>query len=167
MYLTRTLESWFKEAPRLFPVLLGPYHSNLTKRLVKTPKLYFLDTGLCAYLTQWSTPETLESGAMSGAILETWIFCELLKSYWHNGRQAPFFYYRDKDKKEIDLLIIQDGTIYPLECKKSASPGMGDIRNFGVLANLKMPVGPGAVICLAQQSLPLGPAVRSVPAASL
>lgn len=147
--------------------LLEPYHSNLTKRLVKTPKLYFLDTGLCAHLTQWSTPETLESGAMSGAILETWVIGELLKSYWHNGRQAPFFYYRDKDKKEIDLLIIQDGTIYPLECKKSASPGMGDIRNFGVLANLKMPVGPGAVICLAQQSLPLGPAVRSVPVACL
>lgn len=147
--------------------LLEPYHSNLTKRLVKTPKLYFLDTGLCAYLTQWSTPETLESGAMTGAILETWVIGELLKSYWHNGRQAPFFYYRDKDKKEIDLLIIQDGTIYPLECKKSASPGMGDIRHFGVLANLKMPVGPGAVICLAQQSLPLGPAVRSISVANL
>lgn len=132
--------------------LLEPYHSNLTKRLVKTSKLYFLDTGLCAYLTQLSTPETLESGAMSGAILETWIIGELLKSYWHNGRQAPFFYYRDKDKKEIDLLIIQDGTIYPLECKKSASPGMGDIRNFAVLGNLKMP---------------LGPAVRSVPVACL
>lgn len=147
--------------------LLEPYHSNLTKRLVKTPKLYFLDTGLCAYLTQWSTPETLESGAMSGAILETWVIGELLKSYWHNGRQAPFFYYRDKDKKEIDLLIIQDGTIYPLECKKSASPGMGDIRNFGVLGNLKMPVGPGAVICLAPQSLPLGQAARSISVATL
>jgi predicted AAA+ superfamily ATPase len=147
--------------------LLEPYHSKLTKRLVKTPKLYFLDTGLCAYLTQWSTPETLESGAMSCAILETWVIGELLKSYWHNGRQAPFFYYRDKDKKEIDLLIIQDGTIYPLECKKSASPGMGDIRNFGVLANLKMPIGPGAVICLAPQSLPLGQAVRSVPVGCL
>lgn len=147
--------------------LLEPYHSNLTRRLVKTPKLYFLDTGLCTYLTQWSTPETLESGAMSGAILETWIMGELLKSYWHNGRQAPFFYYRDKDKKEIDLLIVRDGTMYPLEFKKSASPGTGDIRHFSVLANLKMPVGPGAVVCLASQSLPLGPSVRSVPVASL
>lgn len=147
--------------------LLEPYHSNLTKRLVKTPKLYFLDTGLCAYLTQWSTPETLESGAMSGAILETWIMGELLKSYWHNGRPAPFFYYRDKDKKEIDLLIVKDGTIYPLEFKKSASPGTGDVRHFSVLANLKLPIGAGAVVCLAQQSLPLGPAVRTVAVTSL
>ncbi len=102
--------------------LLEPYHSNLTKRLIKAPKLYFLDTGLCSYLTEWSTPETLEVGAMSGAILETWIIIELLKSYWHNGLKAPFYYYRDKDKKEIDLLIVRDGVIYPLEFKKSASP---------------------------------------------
>jgi predicted AAA+ superfamily ATPase len=143
--------------------LLEPFHTNLTKRLVKTPKLYFLDTGLCAYLTQWSSPETLEAGAMSGAILETWIISELLKSYRHNGLRAPFFYYRDKDKKEIDLLIVQDGTIYPFECKKSASPGRDDIRHFSVLENMKMPIGSGGVICLAQQSLPLGPSVRSVP----
>jgi predicted AAA+ superfamily ATPase len=68
--------------------LLDPYHSNVTKRLVKTPKLYFLDTGLCAYLTEWSTPETLEAGAMSGPILETWIFSEILKSYWHAGKRG-------------------------------------------------------------------------------
>jgi len=147
--------------------LLEPYHSNLTKRLIKTPKLYFLDTGLCAYLTQWSSPETLESGAMSGAILETWVICELLKSYWHNGIQAPFFYYRDKDKKEIDLLIIQNGTIYPLECKKTASPCVTDARNFGVLKHLHLPVGLGTVLCLTSQSLPLGQNVRSLPVAAL
>lgn len=147
--------------------LLEPYHTNLTKRLVKAPKLYFLDTGLCSYLTQWSSPETLEAGAMSGAILETWIVGELLKSYWHNGRQAPFFYYRDKDQKEIDLLIIQDGIVYPLECKKSASPGRNDIRNFTVLKNLDLPVGPGGIVCLAECSLPLSDSVRSVPVAEL
>jgi len=73
---------------------------TVTKRLIKTPKLYILDTGLCAYLTEWSSPETLEAGAMSGAILETWILAELLKSYWHNGRRAPFYYYRDKTKRK-------------------------------------------------------------------
>ncbi len=147
--------------------LLEPYHTNLSKRLVKTPKLYFLDTGLCAYLTQWSTPETLEAGAMSGAILETWVLGELLRSYWHNGRQVPFFYYRDKDKKEIDFLFLRDGCLYPVECKKSASPGSGDIRHFGVLAHLGLPVGAGAIICLTAQSLPIGPKVRSVPVSSL
>ena len=111
--------------------------------------------------------ETLEAGAMSGAILETWIMAELLKGYWHNGRQAPFYYYRDKDKKEIDLLIVQDGTAYPLEFKKSASPGKDDARHFQVLKKLKMPVGPGGVICLSERSLPLWSTVQSIPVSIL
>lgn len=143
--------------------LLEPWHTNVTKRLVKTPKLYFLDTGLCAYLTEWSSPETLEAGAMSGAILETWIIGELLKGYWHNGQRAPFYYYRDKDKKEIDLLIAKDGVLYPLEFKKTASPGRRNVRHFQVLEKLNMPVGKGGVICLAEQSLPLSPDTSSIP----
>ena len=143
--------------------LLEPYHTNVTKRLVKTPKLYMLDTGLCAYLTEWSSPKTLEAGAMSGAVLETWIIVELLKSYWHNGLQAPFYYYRDKDQKEVDLLIVQDGTIHPVEIKKTASPGKKDVRHFQVLDKLNLPVGDGAIICLATESLPLTESVWSVP----
>jgi len=147
--------------------LLEPYYTNLSKRLIKRPKLYFLDTGLCAYLTEWSSPETLEAGAMSGAMLETWILSELLKSYWHNGRRAPFFYYRDRDKKEIDLLIVQDDRVYPLEFKKTASPSPADTRQFQALAKLKLPVGPGGVICLTEQSLPLSQSVLSIPVAAL
>lgn len=147
--------------------LLEPYHTNMTKRLVKTPKLYILDTGLCAYLTEWSSPETLEAGAMSGAILETWIFIELLKGYWHNGRRAPFYFYRDRDRKEIDLLIVQDGTVYPLEFKKTASPGKGDVRNFQGLEKLGLPIGPGGVICLAEKPLPLTPSAWSIPVATI
>jgi len=147
--------------------LLEPYHTNVTKRMVKTPKLYFLDTGLCAYLTEWSSPETLEAGAMSGAILETWIISEALKSYWHNGRRAPFYYYRDKDQKEIDLLIVQDGTAYPLEIRKTASPGKEDVRHFKVLENLKMAVGHGGVLCLAGQLLPLTDSASSIPVSAL
>lgn len=143
--------------------LLEPYHTNVTKRLVKVPKLYFLDTGLCAWLTEWTSPETLEAGAMSGPILETWILTEILKSYWHNGRNAPFYFYRDKDKREIDLLIVQDGIIYPLEFKKSASPGKGDLRNFGALDKLDLLPGPGAVICLVNQLLPLSPSAQAIP----
>lgn len=147
--------------------LLAPYYNNITKRLVKTPKLYFLDTGLCAYLTEWSSPETLEAGAMSGAILETWIMSELLKGYWHNGRRAPFYYYRDKDRKEIDLLILQDGVIYPLEFKKTGSPRREDVRPFRLLEKLKTPVGPGGLICLAEQSLPLAADAWSIPVTAL
>ncbi|MCE7981152.1 MAG: ATP-binding protein [Caldilinea sp. CFX5] len=147
--------------------LLEPYHTILTKRLVKTPKLYFLDTGLVAYLTEWATPETLEAGALSGAILESWVIAELLKSYWHNGRRAPFYFYRDKDQKEIDLLIVQDGVAYPVEIKKTAAPGKDDIRHFSSLARLGLPTGPGGVICLVEQSLPITATVQSIPAWAL
>jgi predicted AAA+ superfamily ATPase len=124
--------------------LLEPWHSNVAKRLVKTPKLYFLDTGLCAYLTEWSSPETLEAGAMSGAVFETWVVAEIIKSYLHCGKQAPLYYYRDKDKLEIDLLIVVDGTIHPVEIKKTASPSKHDIRHFATLDKLlDLGIGPG------------------------
>lgn len=163
-----TAKSWLSilEASGIV-YLLEPYHTNVTKRLVKTPKIYILDTGLCAYLTEWSSPETLEAGAMSGAILETWIVTELLKSYRHNGRRAPFYYYRDKDQKEIDLLIVQDGLIYPLEIKKTASPEKKDVRHFQALEKLNLSIGPGGIICLAEQSLPLTSSVQSIPVAAL
>ncbi|MDR2744385.1 MAG: ATP-binding protein [Desulfovibrio sp.] len=144
--------------------LLEPYFTNVTKRMVKTPKLYFLDTGLAAYLTEWSSPETLEAGAMSGPILETWIMGELLKSWLHNGLRPPFYYYRDKDQKEVDLLIIQDGTVFPLEFKKTATPDKHDIRHFSALEKFGMPIGMGGVICLASQALPLSEKAWSVPA---
>lgn len=147
--------------------LLPPWHSNLSKRLMKTPKLYFLDTGLCSYLTDWSTPETLEAGAMSGAILETWIISELLKSYIHNGLIPPFYYYRDKDKKEIDLLIFRDNIIYPLECKKTASPGKNDVRHFSSLKKLALTTGPGGVISCAPDLLPITDRTSSIPVTAI
>ena len=147
--------------------LLEPYHSNVTKRLVKSPKLFFLDTGLCAWLTGWTTPETLEAGSQSGAILETWILTELLKSWWHNGRRAPFYFYRDKDRKEIDLLIMQDDTVYPLEFKKSASPRLDTVRHFRKLDKLGLKVGPGGVVCLSESSLPLDKEWVTIPVGAL
>jgi len=147
--------------------LLEPYYSNATKRLVKATKLYFLDTGLCSYLTEWSSPETLEAGALSGAILETWVFGELLKSFLHNGLRAPFYYYRDKDTKEIDLLIVQDGTIYPLEIKKTASPTRKTVAAFASLQTFKMPIGPGALICLVEKALPLTEKIQALPVSAL
>lgn len=150
--------------------LLEPFHSNFNKRLVKTPKLYMLDTGLAAYLTGWSSPQNLEAGAMNGAFLETWVVSEILKSYWHNGRRAPLFFYRDKDQKEIDLLIHQDATLYPIEIKKTAHPGRDAVRHFQALENLGPAagrVGPGALICLAEMRVPIQERVSSVPVGAL
>ena len=146
---------------------LEPYYNNRTKRLVKAPKLYFMDTGLCTYLTKWPTPESLEAGAMSGNILETYIMCELLKSYWHNGKQPPFYFYRDKDQKEIDLLIEQGGKIYPIEFKKTSNPDKKAVSNFKTLEKLNLTIGSGAVICLASEFIPMNKDVNIVPVWSI
>jgi predicted AAA+ superfamily ATPase len=143
--------------------LLRPYFSNLTKRLVKAPKLYFLDTGLCTYLTRWIDPESLEKGAMSGAILETYMFIEILKSYWHNGLEEHFYYYRDADQKEIDLIIETGDTIYPIEFKKTATPSISATKNFVVLEKLKKKLGHGAIICLREDHIPLSRGVDAIP----
>ena len=147
--------------------LLQPYHNNVTKRLLKTPKLYFLDTGLCAYLTQLSSPETLEAGAMSGAILENWLLVEILKSWLHNGQTPAVYFYRDKEQREIDLLIERDNTLYPVEFKKTASPNMGAAKHFTVLEKLDRQAGHGAVICLRETDVPLSREVDASPAGYL
>jgi predicted AAA+ superfamily ATPase len=92
---------------------------------------------------------------------------EILKSWWHNGLRAPFYYYRDKDQKEVDLLIVRDGTVYPLEFKKTASPSKDAVRHFQALEKLNMPVGPGGVVCLASQSLPLTSNTTSIPVSAI
>ena len=147
--------------------LLPPYSGNVTNRLVKTPKLYFTDTGLCAHLTAWSSPETLEAGAMSGAILETWIFGEMLKSYWHRVRPAPFYFYRDRDKREIDLVIEADGRLHPVEFKKTARPSRTDTRHFETLRRFPAGMGPGAVVCLRESAMHLGSDLLAIPAGLL
>ncbi len=147
--------------------LVEPFHSNVTKRLVKAPKLYFHDTGLAAYLTEWSSPRTLEAGAMAGAFFETFVVGELLKGYVHNGRPVALHYYRDRDGKEIDLLVEADGMLYPLEIKKTGLPKVADVRHFSALDRLRLPVGPGALICLVHQSIPLTDRVTAVPVGAL
>ena len=127
---------------------LYPYSNNLLKRLVRTPKVYFYDTGLVAYLTKWSSPETLASGAMSGAILENYVVSEIRKSYLNQGKEAFMYYYRDKDAKEIDLVLEQDGELHPIEIKKSANPASEILRVFPVLDKSSLKRGNGAVICL-------------------
>jgi predicted AAA+ superfamily ATPase len=143
--------------------LLHTYSPNITKRIIKTPKMYFLDTGLAAYLTKWLTPESLMNGAMAGAILETYVLGEILKSYLHNGKEPLMYLYRDTGQNEIDLVLEQNGTLYPIEIKKTANPGLNDYKNFNLLTKLKKKVGLGAVICLQQERMALSREVVSIP----
>lgn len=163
-----TIKSWLSilESSHII-YFLQPYFTNLNKRLIKTAKMYFLDTGLCTYLTEWSSSATLESGAMSGSILETFAITEIIKSYWHNGQQAPLYYYRDKDQKEVDLLIFKDDAFYPVEIKKTASPSANHIKNFKLIANLGKKVGPGGLVCLIDNYLPLNAQATAIPISML
>lgn len=145
--------------------LLKPYSNNITKRAIKTPKLYFLDTGLAAYLTKWNTAEVLKNGAMARAFFESFVISEIIKSYYNKGIVDPsLYFYRDKDMNEIDLLIERDGTLHPLEIKKHADPQRKDIAAFGMLdkiPNIKR--GSGGVICLYDNLITLRGENRVIP----
>jgi len=130
--------------------LLQPYSNNVTKRAIKTPKLYFLDTGLAAYLTRWNTPDVLKTGAMAGAFFESFVVSEIIKSYYNKGvLDLPVYFYRDKDMNEIDLLIEESGVLYPIEMKKHADPQKKDVDAFDLLDKIPgIKRGPGGVVCL-------------------
>lgn len=127
---------------------LHPYSNNLLKRLVKTPKLYFYDTGLVCYLTKWTSAAVLESGAMNGAILENYVVSEIAKTYLNFGIEPAMYYYRDKDSKEIDIVLEQDGELNPLEIKKTSNPGTELTRVFSLLDKASVPRRKGAIVCM-------------------
>ena len=134
--------------------LLQPYSANIEKRVVKTAKLYFMDTGLAAYLTRWSNPDVMQSGAMAGAFFETYVISEIIKSFSNNGDEPPIYFYRDKDKYEIDLLIEQNNILYPIEIKKTASPSSDDAKNFFITNRIKnIKIAQGIIICNCSQVL--------------
>jgi predicted AAA+ superfamily ATPase len=143
--------------------LLEPYSRNIEKRIVKTPKLYFLDTGLESFLTGWETPVTLEKGTAAGPMFETFAVSEILKSWWHNGRQANFYFYRDYGQKEVDFIMENNGILYPVEMKKKSNPTVSDTGSFKQLENGKTNVGPGGVICMASTWLPIAENRYSIP----
>lgn len=159
--------------------LIQPYSNNALKRVIKAPRMYFLDTGLCAHLTKWSSAETLEAGAMGGEFFETWVVSEIYKSYLNAGQRPPLYFYRDSNKKEIDVIIYQDGTVTPIEIKKSSAP-KNAVKNFSVLdpieqdpseddvfsgsAHLKVKVGTGAVVCMPVDLIPVDKKNWYVPA---
>ena len=131
--------------------LLHPYSNNVLKRTIKTPKIYFYDTGLVCYLTKWSSPEVTESGAMSGALLENFTVSEIMKGYQNAGRDPYLYFYRDRDAKEIDVIMEGDGKLCPLEIKKTATPDKRIIKTFGVIDKSHLQLGTGAVLCMAEQ----------------
>lgn len=139
--------------------LLEPFSSSVLKRAIKTPKVYFRDTGLAAYLTRWLTPETLANGAMSGAFFETFVISEILKSYSNRGIDYRYCvsYYRGRDKKktsenETDLIIEENGTLYPVEIKRSSRVTADQTSVFSVLDGIPdKKRGMGAVICMCPQ----------------
>ena len=145
--------------------LLEPFSNNLNKRLIKTPKLYFLDTGLACWLLGWNTPEQLANGAMWGHIFETFVFAEILKSYFNDGIvKPPLYYYRDTDKNEIDLLIADGDTLYPIEIRTTTDPLKSMTKAFRRLEAIpNIRAGTGAVICMAKECLPLCEGVWTLP----
>ncbi|MZQ96266.1 MAG: DUF4143 domain-containing protein [Acidaminobacter sp.] len=144
-------------------VLIEPYFNNALKRIIKAPNMYFMDTGLCAYLTRWTSSEALEVSAMSGAFFETFVVSEIIKSYLNAGKRPPVFYYRDSDQKEIDLIIEENGRLYPIEIKKSSNPQKSAGRHFSILEKTGLECGMGNVVCMADDLLPITREVWAVP----
>jgi len=148
-------------------ILLPPYYNNALKRVVKTPKMYFMDTGLLSYLRGIDAAEALEKNVESGDFFENYVVSEIYKSFTNAGKRPPLYYYRDSNnRKEIDLIIEQNGVVYPIEIKESTNPDMKAVRNFDALipvANDKTSIGTGNVICNCSDLYPLGKDVWAVP----
>lgn len=138
-------------------ILLEPYSKNILKRVVKRPKLYFMDTGLASYLTKFPTSETLEISYYAGAIFETYVVTEIVKSFTNKGMDPKryLYYYRDNNKKEIDLIIYYNNKLYPIEIKKSKNPGKDATKNFSVLSDTGIDIAQGTVLCLIDDIFPI------------
>lgn len=137
--------------------LLQPYSNNNVSRIVKRPKIYFMDTGLACFLAGYMDSVTLERSAFNGAILETYVVTEIIKSFANQGLDSRkyLYYYRDNNGKEIDLIIIYNNKVYPLEIKKSYNPGKQAVKNFDVIQKFGMEIGNGGVICLTKDIFPI------------
>ena len=151
-----TAKEWLKVLEGLRIVyLLPPYSNNELKRLSKTPKLYFCDTGLCAYLSMWLSPQTLLNGAASGHYYENYVVMELVKNYAYAKSKVNITYYRDSNAKEIDVFVEENNVIHPLEIKKSASPDRREVKKYSVLDKALLNRGKGGIICMCEEPLPI------------
>lgn len=151
-----TAKEWLRLLQGLGIVyLLPPYANNELKRLAKTPKLYFCDTGLCAYLSMWLTRDTLMNGAASGHYFENYVVIELLKNFAYSPSKANLTYYRDSNAKEIDVFVEENGVIHPLEIKKSANPDRREVRKYEVLDKANLERGCGGIVCMCEEVIPI------------
>ena len=128
-----------------------------------------MDTGLACYLSMWNNARALEVSAMAGAMFETYVISEIIKSYANSGIniRGRLFYYRDNNGKEIDLMIIENGKLYPIEIKKNAEPGKDATKNFSVLPSLQEEMGTGAVLCMSSMTIPIDKNNKIVPISSI
>lgn len=163
---SKTVKRWLSilQASNII-YLLQPFSLNINKRIVKTPKVYFTDTGLVCYLCRWLTPETLANGAMAGSVYETFIVSEILKSYYNTGKKPDLYFFRNTDGQEVDLLFYRDGKLYPIEIKKTSSPNVKNAKHFGTLSTFfpSLEVSEGGIICNAEDLLPLGQNLKIIP----
>ena len=151
-----TAKDWLKVLEGLNIIyLLQPYSNNELKRLSKTPKLYFCDTGLCAYLSMWLTADTLRNGAASGHYYENYVVMELVKSYAYSKFKVNITYFRDSNAKEIDLFAEENGIIHPLEIKKSASPDRREVKKYSIIDKASLKRGCGGIICMCEEPVPI------------
>ncbi|MDD2268092.1 MAG: ATP-binding protein [Eubacteriales bacterium] len=151
-----TAKAWLKVLSGLHIVyLLAPYSNNELKRLSKTPKLYFCDTGLCAYLSMWLTSDTLRNGAASGHYYENFVVMELVRNYAYSKSKANITYFRDSNAKEIDLFVEVNDTIHPLEIKKSSNPDRREVKKYNVIDKASLKRGNGGIICMCEEPIPI------------
>ena len=145
--------------------LIHSYENNITNRTVKTPKVYFMDTGLVCYLVGWTSPQVAMNGAMNGALFENFVISEVIKSYYNAGHDAQnLYFYRDKDQREIDLVIEKDGVLYPVEIKKSSRPSLDMAKSFAVLNKIPgKTVGTGCILCQCEKKAFLSDTVMALP----
>lgn len=163
-----TIKSWVSILERSGIIfILHPYYLKVTDRLIKTPKVYFMDTGLAAYLCRWPNAATLQNGNMDGAFFETFVISEIVKSYYNSGKSINnLYYYRDIDKKEIDLLVVEANCIYPIEIKKSKEPNKPD-ANLSVLDKFNIEIKPELVICMCNEVIPYNKKCYLIPVSLL
>ena len=159
-----TAKEWVKVLQTMGIVfLLEPFYNNELKRMIKTPKLYFCDTGLCAFLSSWTSRDTLMNGAASGRFLENYVVSEMLRNAAYGEKQVNLNFYRDTNQKEIDLVVETDGILHPFEIKRAASPDRKSVRAFSLLQKSGRETGVGGVICMADKPFPIDAANNIIP----